>query len=63
MAGGSSGLCRTTVFKGIDLDSVLDPARFIGRAPEQVDAFLDQIVEPVRRRYADQMNVESKITL
>ncbi len=51
------------VFKGIDLDNVLDPTRFIGRAPEQVDAFLDEIVEPVRRRYADQMNLESKVTL
>jgi len=30
-----------------ELDAVLDPARHIGRAPEQVDAFLRDHVEPV----------------
>lgn len=29
-----------------DLDSLLDPASFIGRAPQQVDSFLKQWVEP-----------------
>lgn len=29
-----------------DLDSLLDPASFIGRAPEQVDSFLKNWVEP-----------------
>ena len=29
-----------------DLDSLLDPKSFIGRAPEQVDKFLSQWVEP-----------------
>jgi adenylosuccinate lyase len=30
-----------------DLEDVLDPARFVGRAPQQVDEFLDQVVAPV----------------
>ena len=29
------------------LDQLLDPASFIGRAPEQVDAFLSEWVDPV----------------
>ena len=29
-----------------DLDSLLDPASFIGRAPQQVDTFLKDWVEP-----------------
>lgn len=29
-----------------DLDSLLDPASFIGRAPEQVDSFIKKWVEP-----------------
>lgn len=29
-----------------DLDSLLDPTSFIGRAPEQVDKFLKEWVEP-----------------
>jgi len=30
-----------------ELDRLLDPAAFIGRAPEQVDAFLSEEVEPL----------------
>ncbi len=39
------------VFEGVDFDKVLDPAQYIGRAPEQVDRFLAQIVLPLRERY------------
>ncbi len=35
-----------------ELDALLDPARYIGRAPGQVDRFLREEVAPVRRRYA-----------
>jgi adenylosuccinate lyase len=30
-----------------DLESALDPQRFVGRAPEQVDEFLDDVVAPI----------------
>jgi adenylosuccinate lyase len=30
-----------------DMEAALDPARFVGRAPEQVDEFLDWIVAPL----------------
>jgi adenylosuccinate lyase len=30
-----------------DLEAALDPIRFVGRAPEQVDEFLEQVVAPV----------------
>jgi adenylosuccinate lyase len=30
-----------------DLRSALDPRLFVGRAPEQVDEFLAEVVEPV----------------
>ena len=33
------------------LDGILDGRRFVGRAPEQVDAFLRNAVAPLRRRY------------
>ncbi len=39
------------LFAGIDLDDVLEPSRYVGRAPEQVDAFLAEIAEPLRTRY------------
>lgn len=41
------------IFRDVDLGAALDPAAFVGRAPEQVDRFVDEIVEPLRRRYAD----------
>ncbi|HEX6937815.1 MAG TPA: adenylosuccinate lyase [Longimicrobiales bacterium] len=34
-----------------EIEEILDPARHIGRAPEQVDAFLAEWVEPVLARY------------
>ena len=38
-------------FAAVDLDAALAPSRFIGRCPEQVDAFLAAEVAPIRRRY------------
>ncbi|MEO1236651.1 MAG: adenylosuccinate lyase, partial [Planctomycetota bacterium] len=40
-------------FEGVDLDAALDPSSFVGRAPEQVDAFVAEVVGPIRERYAD----------
>ncbi|MCX5659523.1 MAG: adenylosuccinate lyase [Planctomycetota bacterium] len=45
-------LATEPMFKGVDLQSVLDPLRFVGRAPQQVDRFIAEMVEPVRKRYA-----------
>jgi adenylosuccinate lyase len=39
-------------FAGVDLASALDARNFIGRAPEQVDAFVRDVVSPIRTRYA-----------
>ncbi|HEX7019764.1 MAG TPA: adenylosuccinate lyase [Gemmatimonadaceae bacterium] len=33
-----------------DLESALDPKRFVGRAPQQVDEFLEEIVAPILGR-------------
>ena len=49
-------------FAGIDLDGVLNPAAFIGRAPQQVDAFVRDVVKPIRERYAQvDEDVELKV--
>ncbi len=54
--GGSNDLLERlrgeTMFASVDLNAVLDPTAYIGLAPQQVDAFLSEVVEPVRRRYA-----------
>lgn len=35
----------------VDFEAVLRPERFVGRAPEQVEAFVRTVVDPVRQRY------------
>merc|ERR1719150_2977043 len=39
-----------------ELDSLLDPGTFIGRAPEQVDEFLKEEVEPMLKQYAGSLH-------
>ena len=39
------------LFEGLDLDVLLDASAYIGRAPEQVDAFVASVVQPIRTRY------------
>ncbi len=42
-----------TAFASVDLGNALDARRFVGRAPEQVDAFISDIIEPIRQRYSE----------
>ncbi|MHC5024524.1 MAG: adenylosuccinate lyase [Planctomycetota bacterium] len=46
------------MFEDVDLDAVLDPMAYVGRAPEQVDRFVESVVEPVRARYAEALSAE-----
>lgn len=49
-------------FAGIwaDLDTLLDPKTFVGRAPEQVDKFVNDWVKPALAPYAENLkNVEA----
>ncbi|MHC4123749.1 MAG: adenylosuccinate lyase, partial [Planctomycetota bacterium] len=43
-------------FKKIDFKKVLNPKNYIGRAPQQVDEFVSEVVTPIRRRYRKQLN-------
>lgn len=49
-------LATDPAFAGVDLEAALDPAKLVGRAPEQVDEFLRDVVGPVRERYAGQIS-------
>ncbi len=50
-------------FAGLDLDALVDPRAFIGRAPQQVDEFLKTFVTPVRRRYRNAIARESDLAV
>ena len=39
-------------FAAVDLAGTLDASRYVGRAPEQVDQFIQDCVQPVREKYA-----------
>ena len=47
-------------FSRIDLDAAMNPLDFVGRAPEQVDEFIAEHVDPIRNRYmsGDKLSVE-----
>ena len=51
------------MFAEIDLDAVLNPMAYVGRAPEQVDRFLADIVEPIRREYADALGDAGELSV
>jgi adenylosuccinate lyase len=44
-------LAGDSAFAGIDLRAAMDARQFVGRAPEQVDEFIAEIVEPIRAKY------------
>jgi adenylosuccinate lyase len=50
-------------FSRVDVRGVLKPANYIGRAPQQVDEFIAQVVSPIRRKYRRNLNtrVELKV--
>jgi adenylosuccinate lyase len=48
-------------FSAVDIASETDPARFVGRAPEQVDEFLAEVVEPIRRRYPEALATSAEV--
>jgi adenylosuccinate lyase len=49
------------LFAGLDLELLIDGAAYIGRAPEQVDAFIDSVVEPIRTHYRATLADEPRV--
>jgi adenylosuccinate lyase len=49
------------MFSKIDLSQVVDASRFVGRAPQQVDEFLAEVVTPIRQRYADTLKYKAQL--
>jgi adenylosuccinate lyase len=54
-------LANDPAFEAIHLKRILDPRRFMGRAPEQVDEFNRVFVIPVRRKYKSELRRESEL--
>ncbi|MBT4693587.1 MAG: adenylosuccinate lyase [Planctomycetaceae bacterium] len=48
-----SRLASDEAFASVDLEAMTDASQFVGRAPEQVAEFIEDVVEPVRAKYVD----------
>ncbi len=44
-------LAADEAFVNVDFEAAMEPTQFVGRAPQQVDDFIEEAVAPVRQRY------------
>ncbi len=56
-------LAGDPAFASINFGQALDAARFVGRAPEQVDEFVREVVVPSRHRYADCLTTTAEVNI
>jgi len=56
-------LRKDDAFAGLDFDKLLDPATFIGRAPQQVDEFIESEIAPLRKQYAGLLGQRSELNV
>ena len=54
-------IANDPLFKAVHdkLDDMIDPILFVGRAPEQVDEFLAEEIDPILKANADILNIDS----
>ena len=48
-------------FCNVDFKTVLKPQSYTGRAPQQVDEFLQDIETPIRRKYRKELNIKIEL--
>ena len=46
-----------------DIPNLVDPKKFVGRAPQQVQKFIRSVVAPIRRRYSTQLGRKSNLRI
>ena len=46
-----------------DLKKTMDPANYVGRAPEQVDTFLQEVVKPILEANKDLLGITAQINV
>ncbi|MCH2183671.1 MAG: adenylosuccinate lyase [Mariniblastus sp.] len=47
-------LSKDPAFKNVPIEQLLDPASFVGRAPEQVEEFIADWITPIEEKYGQQ---------
>lgn len=51
------------VYAKLDIDSLVDPLGFVGRAPQQVDEFLEEVIEPILARYGRPEGIQAEVSV
>ena len=47
----------------VDLKKTMEPSRYVGCAPAQVDAFLGQVVKPILEEYREVLGEKAEINV
>lgn len=50
-------------FGEVDFEAATEASQFVGRAPQQVDEFLQEVVEPIRQRYSDSLGDPAEVNV
>jgi adenylosuccinate lyase len=50
-------------FAKVNLDKILNPDAYVGRAPQQVDEFIRNIVTPIRKKYRKELNQDVELNV
>jgi adenylosuccinate lyase len=56
-------LADEPIFAGMDFDALSKPERCVGRAPQQVVEFIQEVVEPIRDRYRAYLKQRAEISV
>lgn len=56
-------LAREPLFAKVSLSEFEDASRFVGRAPEQVDGFIKEVVDPIRAKYRSSFPQKAELSV
>ena len=56
-------LAADPAFAKVDLAAATDPSQYVGRAPEQVDEFIAEVVAPIRTKFAAHAQTSADVHL
>ncbi len=54
-------LRKDASFTKVNLDDVMDASQYVGRAPQQVDRFIAEVVTPIRARYKQHLGQQVQL--
>jgi adenylosuccinate lyase len=54
-------LAADPAFSKVDLAAVMAPSEFVGRAPQQVDEFMAEVVGPIQVRYGSSLAAAGEV--